>query len=158
MQEHQVKDGTALAFLLDLLSTLKQEKGGTAVVNVVKKSGVESRLMEFFPSVNQQQTEENFSKTFLAKDLPEIVNFRKNQAAQNTKNTLYKTIREAIEEEKPTKEVVVEIREAMQRTNISEQEIVVMVSGASVTSFTHLSNLMTNFIKSGLPRVSHYDH
>jgi hypothetical protein len=46
-----VKDGTALEFLLDLLSTLKSEKGGPAVVTVVKKSGVEARLMEFFPTV-----------------------------------------------------------------------------------------------------------
>ena len=33
--------------------------------------------MEFFPSINQQQTEENFAKSFHAKDLPEVVAFRK---------------------------------------------------------------------------------
>ena len=127
LQEHQVKDGLALEFLLDLLSTLKTEKGGTAVVNVVKKSGIESRLMEFFPSVNQQQTEDNFSKTFLSRDLPEIVSFRKAQAAQNTKNSLYRMVREAIEEEKPVKEIILEIKESLTRTSIQEQDAVVMV-------------------------------
>ena len=48
-----MKDGIALEFLLDLLSTLKAEKGGNFVVNVIKKSGVESRLLEFFPGNNQ---------------------------------------------------------------------------------------------------------
>merc|ERR1712066_864200 len=115
INEHQVKDGLALEFLLGLLSTLKTEKGGTAVVNVVKKSGIESRLMEFFPSVNQQQTEDNFSKTFLSRDLPEIVTFRKAQAAQNTKNSLYRMVREAIEEEKPVKEIILEIKESLTR-------------------------------------------
>ena len=38
--------------------------------------------MEFFPASNQQQTEENLVKTFLARDLPEVVAFRKAQAGQ----------------------------------------------------------------------------
>ena len=122
-----MKDGLALEFLLELLSTLKTEKGGTAVVNVVKKSGTESRLMEFFPSVNQQQTEDNFSKTFLSRDLPEIVTFRKAQAAQNTKNSLHRMVREAIEDEKPVKEIILEIKDSMTRTSIQEQDAIVMV-------------------------------
>ena len=44
---------------------------------MIKKSGAENRLMEFFPSSNHQQTEENFAKSFTAKDLPEVVAFRK---------------------------------------------------------------------------------
>jgi hypothetical protein len=44
---------------------------------VIKKSGAENRLMEFFPSANQQQTEENFANQFAKKDLPEVVAFRK---------------------------------------------------------------------------------
>ena len=36
------------------------EEGSAVVLAVIKKSGVESRLMEFFPANNQQQTEENF--------------------------------------------------------------------------------------------------
>jgi len=127
INEHQVKDGLALEFLLELLSTLKTEKGGTAVVNVVKKSGTESRLMEFFPSVNQQQTEDNFSKTFLSRDLPEIVTFRKAQAAQNTKNSLHRMVREAIEDEKPVKEIILEIKDSMTRTSIQEQDAIVMI-------------------------------
>jgi len=134
INEHQVKDGLALEFLLELLSTLKTEKGGTAVVNVVKKSGIESRLMEFFPSVNQQQTEDNFSKTFLARDLPEIVTFRKAQAAQNTKNSLHRMVREAIEEEKPVKEIILEIKESMTRTSIQEQDAIVLIWTCVMTS------------------------
>jgi len=42
--------------------------------------------MDFFPSVNQQQTEENFSKTFQSRDLAEVVTFRKQQAAAGTRS------------------------------------------------------------------------
>jgi hypothetical protein len=42
INEHQVKDGTALDFFLETMVTLKTEKGGQMVVNVVKKSGTVS--------------------------------------------------------------------------------------------------------------------
>ena len=63
--------------ILYLILLPQSEKGGTAVTSVIKKSGAENRLMEFFPCSNQQQTEENFAKSFHAKDLPEVVAFRK---------------------------------------------------------------------------------
>jgi hypothetical protein len=39
-------------------------------------------------------------------NLPEIVAFRKQQATQNTNNSLYCLVREVLEEESPTKEIV----------------------------------------------------
>ena len=132
INEHQVKDGLALEFLLECLSTLKaqsQKGGGAAVVNVIKKSGMETRLMEFFPANNQQQTEENFAKTFMGRDLPEVVTFRRAQAGQNAKKELQRMVREAIEDEKPVKEIIGEVREAVGKTSgIQEQDTVIMVS------------------------------
>lgn len=128
INEHQVKDGTALEFLLDLLSTLKTEKGSAVVLAVIKKSGIESRLMEFFPSNNQQQTEENFSKTFMSRDLPEVVSFRKAKAGQNQRNELQLAVEEAIEEERPVKDIILEVKEAMAKNkNIQEADAVVMI-------------------------------
>ena len=42
-------------------------QGGNAVTTAIKRSGIESRLMEFFPPTGNQQTEENFIKTFKGK-------------------------------------------------------------------------------------------
>ena len=47
INEHQVKDGTALEFLLETMATLKTEKGGPMVVNVIKKSGNFSLKWQF---------------------------------------------------------------------------------------------------------------
>lgn len=127
INEHQVKDGTALEFLLEMLSTLKAEKGGTSVINVIKKSGIESRLMEFFPSINQQQTEDNFAKTFNSRDLSEIVTFRKQQEAQSHRNVIQRMVREAIADEKPAKEIIVELKEATSKHAIQEQDAIVMI-------------------------------
>jgi hypothetical protein len=127
IQEHQVKDGTALEFLMELLSTLKSEKGGAAVTTVIKKSGAENRLMEFFPSLNQQQTEENFAKSFHAKDLPEVVAFRKQVAAANVRSDMTRTLSDAIADEKSGKEIISELKEFVVKTGISEQEVAVLV-------------------------------
>jgi len=128
INEHQVKDNTALEFLLELLVTLKAEKGGQVVINMIKKSGLETRLMEFFPANNQQQTEENFVKTFMARDLPEVVSFRKAQAGQTAKKELHTLVRDAIEEDKPVKDIIAEVKDAMAKTpGIQEQDAVVMI-------------------------------
>ena len=127
-QEHQVKDGLALNFFLETLSTLKAEKGSQAVSTLIKKSGLESRLMEFFPPLNQQQTEENFVKTFTEKNLGEVVNFRKQHAAAENKNAVFKMVKEAIDEEKTPKEIIIELKDSAAKNNISEQDALIMVS------------------------------
>jgi len=109
------------------LCTLKSEKGGVVVSNVIKKSGVENRLMDFFPSNNQQQTEENFKRVFASKDLPEVVAFRKQVAAANIRQDLITALNDAIAEEKPAKEMVAELKELSQKTGVSEPEVVVLV-------------------------------
>jgi hypothetical protein len=47
-----------------------------------------------------------FAVLLLACDLPEIVTFGKQQATQNTKNSLYRLVGEALGEERPTKEIL----------------------------------------------------
>ena len=142
-QEHQTKDGTSLEFLLEMLSTLKQEKGGAAVVNVIKKAGLESRMMEFFPANNQQQTDENLARTFAARDLSEVVSLGRAQAGKNAKKELQAAVMEAIEEEKPSKEIAAEVQEAVAKSGgtIAEHDAVVMVSrGGIVVSRVSLQN------------------
>ena len=65
---------------------------------------------------------------FLSRDLPEVVSFRKAQAGQNAKKELQAMVREAIEEERPVKEIIMEVKEAMGKVaGIQEQDAVVMV-------------------------------
>jgi len=127
INEHQVKDGMALKFFMDTLATLKAEKGGNAVTTVIKRSGIESRLMEFFPPTGNQQTEENFIKTFKEKNLGEVVTFRKNYAAAESRNGVLLMIKECIEEDKTPKEIVIELKDSVAKNNISEQDALIMI-------------------------------
>jgi len=127
INEHQVKDGTALQFLLELLCTLKAEKGGAAVTAVIKKSGAENRLMEFFPSNNQQQTEENFKRVFADRDLPEVVAFRNQVAAANIRSEITKSLNDAIADEKSASAIIADVKEIVVKTGIAEQDVVVLI-------------------------------
>merc|ERR1712212_1284344 len=50
INEHQVKDSVALNFILNILSTVKTEKGSPAVITLLKRSGLESQLDQLFPA------------------------------------------------------------------------------------------------------------
>jgi len=127
INEHQVKDGMALKFFMDTLATLKAEKGGNAVTTVIKRSGIESRLMEFFPPTGNQQTEENFIKTFKDRNLGEVVTFRKNYAAAESRNGVLVMIKECIDDEKTPKEIIIELKDSVNKNNISEQDALIMI-------------------------------
>lgn len=84
--EHLIKDGVALEFLVELFVTLKQERGIPALITALKKGSLESRLMEFLPL--NKRTEENFKKTFDEHGLEDIVKLHKAQASQEAKREL----------------------------------------------------------------------
>lgn len=84
--EHLIKDGVALEFLVELFVTLKQERGIPALITALKKGSLEGQLMEFLPL--NKRTEENFKKTFDERGLEDIVKLHKNQASQENKREL----------------------------------------------------------------------
>lgn len=84
--EHLIKDGVALEFLLELFVTLKQERGIPSLITALKKGALEGRLMEFLPL--NKRTEEIFKKTFSERGLDDIVKLHKNQASQEHKREL----------------------------------------------------------------------
>lgn len=84
--EHLIKDGVALEFLVELFVTLKQERGIPALITALKKGSLEGRLMEFMPL--NKRTEENFKKAFDEHGLEDIVKLHKAQASQEAKREL----------------------------------------------------------------------
>ena len=73
--------------------------------------------------------------TFQEKNLDEVVNFRKQYAAYTNRNVVYKLIKEAIEDEKTPKEIIIEIRDINDKNNISEQDTLIMVIFQKIFSF-----------------------
>ncbi|XP_073840959.1 basic leucine zipper and W2 domain-containing protein kra [Musca autumnalis] len=123
--EHLIKDGIALDFLVELFVTFKQEKGIQSLIQTLKKGGLESKLMDFFPP--NKRTEENFKQVFLEKELTEIIKLHKAQASQEAKRELQQTLIDDINDEKPHSEISANIKELAQKSNIPDNEIIIII-------------------------------
>lgn len=77
LQEHLVKDGLALDFLIEVMVTWKAEKGLQSLMTALKRGGLEGRLLEFLPS--NKRGDDNFKSTFEDKGLGEVVKLHKAQ-------------------------------------------------------------------------------
>lgn len=86
INDHLVKDGIALDFLVEVLVTIKKEKGLSSLTQTLKKGALEARLMEFLPM--NKRNEEHLKIVFMEKGLTEIVKLHKNQASQEAKREL----------------------------------------------------------------------
>jgi len=125
--EHLVKDNVALDFILQVFEVWKQERGVSSIVSAMKKTGLETRMMEFFPS--NKRTPEYFNSVFQEKGLAEIVRLQKNQASQEIKKDLHKLVSDALDESKSAKDVIAEVKEYSLKNNLPEYEIVTIIWG-----------------------------
>lgn len=123
--EHLIKDGIALEFLVELFVTFKEEKGMSSLVQALKRGGLESRLMDFFPP--NKRTEEYLKSVFLDKGLTEIVKLHKAQASQEAKRELQQALLDDINDNKSHKEIIGDIKELAQKSNIPEHEIISLI-------------------------------
>ncbi|XP_018801792.1 PREDICTED: protein krasavietz [Bactrocera latifrons] len=123
--EHLIKDGIALDFLIEVFVAFKQEKGIAYLVQALKKGGLESKLMDFFPP--NKRTEEYLKQVFLEKELTEIIKLHKAQASQEAKRELQQTLIDDIHDEKAHSEITTDIKEFALRNNIPDHEIIIII-------------------------------
>lgn len=123
--EHLVKDNLALDFILEVFSVWKQEKGMSNLVSGLKKSGIESKLLDFFP-LNKRGPEhfQYFRSAFEDRGLAEIVKLQKAQANQEVKKDLSKYMTEALSENKTSKEIVADVKEYSLKNNLADIDVV----------------------------------
>ena len=108
INEHQVKDSVALDFMLDIFSVVKTEKGSSAVLTLLKRSGLDGMLDQLFPP--NKRTAENMKNVFISADQPEIVTYLLGLENAGAKKDIQRSLRISISDEKPTKEIVMELK------------------------------------------------
>ncbi|XP_063697089.1 protein krasavietz [Culicoides brevitarsis] len=120
--EHLIKDGIALDFLIEVFITLKKEKGISTLITALKKGQLENRLMEFFPL--NKRTEEYLKSVFIENGLADIVKLHKAQASQEAKRELQQALIDNLNDERPGKDIVNDIKEKSANYNIPEHEVI----------------------------------
>jgi len=132
INEHQVKDSVALDFMLDVLSVIKAEKGSSIVLTLLKRSGLDAMLTELFPT--NKRSAENMKNCFISADQPEIVTYLASMENAGAKKDMQRTLRMHIREERPTKEIVMELKENVKKNGLMEQEAVSMIWSAVMSA------------------------
>lgn len=124
-EEHLVKDGVSLDFADVMFKTWLAEKDMSSIITALKKASLESRLPELFP-VNKRD-QETFVAHFKKVGLGPIADFQETQRNYQVKVELKKHVTEMMKDEEPPKEMVAYILEHMQKHNLKEQEVTMLV-------------------------------
>ncbi|XP_077563548.1 basic leucine zipper and W2 domain-containing protein kra [Haemaphysalis longicornis] len=125
LQDHLVKDGLALQCLLDVLQTWLDERDPTTLWGVLRKAGLDSRLMEFFPV--SKRSPENFTATFKAHDISQLLDYQKAQEASSVKKDLQQQVSNQLKNEVPVKEIIQSVKEYMTKYSLPEHDVAVLL-------------------------------
>lgn len=123
--EHLTKDGLALEFLVEVFVTFKQEKGTAQLVTILRKGGLDQRLLDFLP-INKR-SEEHLKAIFVEKDLADIFKLHKAQASQEAKRELTQLLIDDINDNKTTKDIINDIKDMSAKSNIPEHEVIGLI-------------------------------
>jgi len=118
--------------MIDVLKVVKTEKGSPTVLNLLKKSGLDSMLTELFPT-NKRATE-GMKNHFINAGLPEIVTYLSSIENAGAKKELQRYLRGQIAEGTSTKEIIGDLRESVKKHGLAEPEAVTMIWNAVMTA------------------------
>ena len=116
--------------MLEILRTIKTEKGATSVLSLLKKSGLDNNLDQLFPT--NKRTPENMKNTFISADQQEIVTYLAGMESVGAKKEVQRTLKTSINDEKPIKEIEMDLNEAVKKNGLAEHEAVAMIWQAVV--------------------------
>ncbi|GFR22303.1 basic leucine zipper and W2 domain-containing protein 1 [Trichonephila clavata] len=125
LQDHLVKDGIALDFIIEVFKIWLGEKDGNAVWASLRKAGLDTKLLEFLPS--SKRSIEFLSETFKSHGLTQLTDNLKAQENKSVKRELQQQVVELMKENATLDEVVSYVKDQMKKNGLSEHEIVVLL-------------------------------
>lgn len=125
IQDHLVKDGIALDFLLQVLQTWTVEKDPNTVWNSMRRVGIDNKILDFLPP-NKRSTE-NIIQIFENNGLQALVVFQKTKESEAKKGELQRKITTLIKNKASNKEILEAVKESTIKNNLDESELVVLI-------------------------------
>lgn len=125
-RDELVKEGLAFQFLLDVLAAWQSEKDAPSVWASLRKSSLDSKLLEFLPLSKRNQ--ESFSGSMVDNGLGQLLDYQKTQRVETVKRELAAEINNQIQsnETSPT-ELIVLVRDYMTENSFSDAEVVIIL-------------------------------
>lgn len=125
LQDHLVKDGIASEFLINVLKVWQNEKDATTVWTALRKSNLDSKLLDFYPT--SKRTQETLTDTFLDAGLNQLVEYQKAQLSSSVKKELQSQLSNLIHENAPVKELIALVKESVNKYDLTEAEVAVLL-------------------------------
>ncbi|KFM79503.1 Basic leucine zipper and W2 domain-containing protein 1, partial [Stegodyphus mimosarum] len=131
LQDHLVKDGIALDFIIEVFKTWLGEKDSTAVWASLRKAGLDSRLLDFLPT--SKRSIEYLSATFKSHGLNQLLDYLKAQENKNVRKELQQQVGELLKENVPVDDIIAVVKEQVKKNALPEQEVPVLLWATLMT-------------------------
>jgi len=125
LQDQIVKDGIASEFLIIVLKTWQNEKDAPTVWTALRKSNLDSKLLDFYPT--SKRTQETLSASFLSAGLGQLVDYQKGQLSSSVKKELQSQLTNLINENAAVKELIALVKESVSKYVLNESEVAVIL-------------------------------
>lgn len=125
LQDHLVKDGIAADFLINVLKIWQNEKDANTVWTALRKSNLDSKLLDFYPT--SKRTQETLTVSFLNAGLTQLVEFQKAQLGTSVKKELQSQLSNLVNENAAVKELIALVKESMAKYTLTEPEVAVLL-------------------------------
>lgn len=127
IQEHLVKEGIAVDFLCLVLTTARSLKDMNQVRTLLRKAGLDKRIMEFLPA--NKRTPEYFSNLFQEKGLEEIVSLQLSNEKELGVKKLMMYLTKNLSETS-VKEISAGVTSLAKKHNINDATVISTIWGA----------------------------
>ncbi|GIY39878.1 basic leucine zipper and W2 domain-containing protein 1 [Caerostris darwini] len=124
-QDHLVKDGIALEFIIEVFKTWLGEKDSGAVWVSLRKAGLDTKLLEFLPT--SKRSIEFLSETFKSHGLTQLTNNLKAQENKSVKKELQVQVAELLKDNTAMDEIISHVKEQMKKNTLPDHEVAVLL-------------------------------
>lgn len=125
LQDHLVKDGIALEFVMAVLKLWQEEKDSVTISTSFRKAGLDMKLMEFLPV--SKRTQEHLDAAFKNHGLEQFLGYQKAQEDASIKKELQNQVVNLLKEGTAVKDIVPVVKDYMIKLSLSEHEVSVLL-------------------------------
>ncbi|KAJ3217778.1 hypothetical protein HDU67_007333 [Dinochytrium kinnereticum] len=132
-KEHLVKEGSSLQFVTGVFQSYLQEQNIDHLSTLLKRSGLDDRMLEFFPPNKRQ--EEYLARHFEAEGLKSVVDFYKKRQGNAIKDIAKAQVKDMLEASKTQLEVATYVKQNMKLNSWTEPETLSLMFEAIMEVF-----------------------
>lgn len=136
--QDNIDTGLTLEFMLLLCDTLKREKDSTFMLQILKVSGLDGKILNFMPPM--MRSDLYFRQVYQEHDLNEVIQLHETYAGQKLRRELQARLVEDIREKLPHVNVVMNVRQFQRKHHMSDSEIIGIVWQSINSSHTPIPN------------------